>query len=143
MIAADSALFVALGHYFTGMAQIHRAALRKSESMGLKKAAPLFKKALKEVRSMRDCESRLLEIAQPIEDSAYYVRRHQVLSEDTTDFLNGLEAITTDLTEGFYPAAACTTLNTILTRLMANMESNARVEGVLSRIEVFGNTGCG
>jgi len=117
------------------MAEVHRAGLEKSECEGLKRAAPMFQKAVEQLRAVRECEGRLLALAQNIENSAYYVRRHEVLSLDTDTLLKGMEALVQDVTDGFYPARACSMLNRGMTRLMANMELNARVEGVLSRYE--------
>lgn len=140
MVRADVALFTGLGHYWAGMAQILRAELTENESDGLKDAAGTFRRALEQIKSVREHEERILSVAEPIAYSAYFVRRHQVTSEHTETLLQGLEAMTWDLADGYYPAAACSTLNPVLTRMMANFEQDARIEGVLNRAEDSGST---
>ncbi len=138
MIRADAALFDGLGYYFTGMARILRAELEDSESDGLKEAAGIFQQALEQIKIVREHEERILSVAQPIEYSAYFVRRHEVASQNTEALSQGLEAMTRDLADGYYPAMACDMLNPVLTRMVTNFEQDARVEGVLGRLEAFG-----
>jgi hypothetical protein len=83
MVNADAELFTGLGHYFAGMARILRAELEDSESDGLKEAADMFQQALEQIKVVREREGRILSVAQPIEYSAYFVRRHEVTSEYT------------------------------------------------------------
>lgn len=137
MVRADAALFTGLGHYFEGMAQIMRAELDKSESDGLKQAAPIFQRALLEFETVRSHEERILSLADPIEYSAYFVRRHGVASQNTEALRSGIEVMVQDLGDGYYPAAACGQLNRVLTRMMASFEQDARVEGILHRLETF------
>ncbi len=143
LLGADIALFNGLGAYFAGVAQIQQAELDetvsdKSEVEGFKKAARTFKQALKQIRSVQEYEDRIAKLAEPIKYSAYFVRRHQVLSEDTTALRAGLEEMVEDLSEGFYPVNACSVLNPVVARIMANIQLNARVEGIVSRIESSG-----
>lgn len=135
MIGADAALFTGLGHYWEGMAQILRAELSGNESSALKKAAPTFKRAVTELTTVRKHEERILAVAQNIEFSAYFVRRHEVASHYTQALLQGVDAIARDLADGYYPAAACVVVNRVLARLMANFEQEALIEGVLTRFE--------
>jgi hypothetical protein len=139
MVRADAALFTALGHYWTGMAQIQLAELEKNESEGLKKAAATFRQASEQIRVVREHEKRILALAEPIDYSAYFVRRHEVASHGTEAFAQGLEALVRDLADGYYPAASCVVLNRVLTRLMANFEHDAGIEGVLNRFERLGS----
>jgi hypothetical protein len=137
MVHADAALFSGLGHYFEGMARILRAELDPSEADGLKEAAPNFQRALSAFESVRRHEDRIISVADPIEYSAYFVRRHEVASENTEALRSGVEAMVRDLAEGYYPAAACGQLNPVLSRMMASFEKDARVEGILHRLEMF------
>jgi len=135
MVRADAALFTGLGHYWNGMARILRAELEDSESDGLKEAVVIIRQALEQIRIVREHEERILTTAQTIEYSAFFVRRHEVVSQYTQALFQGLEAMTQDLADGYYPAVACSMLNRVLTRLMANFEQDARIEGVLTRFE--------
>lgn len=135
MVRADVAMFTAVSHYFAGIAQIHQAKQLDKEGDGLRKAAPAFQRALEQLEMVNDSEKRLLEIAQPIEYSAYYVRRHTVARHGTEQFREGLKLMVQDLSEGYYPLKAFSALNPILARLMASWDLNARVEGVITRIE--------
>ncbi len=128
-------MFTAVSHYFAGVAEIHSNKLSGDEIDGFGKAAPLFQRALEQLAKVNECEKRLLEIAQPIEYSAYYVRRHQVARHGTEEFRRGLELMVKDLSEGYYPLKAFTLLNPVLARLMAGWDLNARVEGVITRLE--------
>ncbi len=143
MLGADIALFNGLGAYFAGVAQIQQAELEetlsdKSETEGFRKASRTFKQALKQIRSVQVYEQRIAKLAEPIKYSAYFVRRHEVLSEDTEAFRVGLEEMVRDLSEGFYPVNACSLLNPVVARIMANIHLNARVEGIVSRMEDSG-----
>jgi hypothetical protein len=135
MVHADAALFTGLGHYWSGMAQIQRAELSKDEREGLKAAATEFRLALEQVGRAREHEERILALAEPIEYSAYFVRRHSVASQATANLYQGLEELTQDVSDGYYPARACFALNRVLARMMANFEQDARIEGVLNRLE--------
>lgn len=135
MVNADAALFTALAHYFTGLAHIQRAEVADDESEGLRQAAPFIEKAHQEIQVTRECEERLLELAEPIEFSGHFVRRHEVASLDTAELTRGFESMMRDLAEGYYPAEACGVLNRVLARLMPSLEQNARIEGVLRRFE--------
>ena len=128
-------MFTAVSHYFAGVAQIHLAKQAAKESDGFRKAAPIFQRSLDQLAKVQECEKRLLKIAQPIEYSAYYVRRHEVVSHGTEEFLSGLKMMIKDLSEGFYPAKAFSVLNPLLARLMASWDLNARIEGVITRLE--------
>jgi hypothetical protein len=125
MVRADIALFNALGHYFTGIAEIHRAELADEESEGLKEAAGAFQRAVDELRTAREHEERILGQAQQIDYSAYFVRRHEVAATYTEALGRGLEEMARDLAEGFYPAAACTAVNPVVARLTANFDQDA------------------
>ena len=138
MVRADISLFTALGHYFTGIAQIQKAELAKDEAEGLKKASRAFEKAVNELGDAREREERILAAAEQIDYSAYFVRRHEVAATYTEALARGLEEIAGDLAEGFYPAAACSAVNPIVARLTANFEQDAKIEGVLNRIERMG-----
>lgn len=138
MVHADAALFIGLGHYWTGMARILRAELEDSEIDGFKEAADIIGQALEQVNIAREHEERILGVAQSVEYSAYFVRRHEVASYYTEALSQGLEEMTRDLADGYYPAAACGMLNRVLARVMANYEQDARIEGVLGRLEAFG-----
>ncbi len=135
MVRADVAMFTAVSHYFAGVAQIHLTKQSGNESDGFRNAAPVFKRALEQLAIVNDSEKRLLKIAQPIEYSAYYVRRHQVASHGTEEFRRGLKLLVKDLSEGYYPLTGFSMLNPVLARLMANWDLNARVEGVVTRLE--------
>ena len=139
MVNADAELFTGLSHYFAGMARILRAELEDNESDGLEEAADMFQHALEQIKAVREREERILSVAQPIEFSAYFVRRNEVASEYTEGLSRGLEEMTRDLGDGFYPAAACSKLNQVLTRMMANFDQDARIEGILNRFEQFGS----
>jgi hypothetical protein len=121
------------------MAEILRAELMDNESDGLKEAATTFRKALEQIDIVREHEQRIFAAAEPIEYSAYFVRRHEVASQNTEALSRGLKALTQDLAEGYYPAAACDMLNEVLTQMMANFEQDARIEGVLNRVGKFGH----
>lgn len=133
MVRADAALFTGLGHYWTGMARIQRAELEDSESDGLKEAAVIIQQALEQIKIVREHEERILTVVQSIEYSAFFVRRHEVTSQYTETLFQGLEAMERDLADGYYPAEACNMLNRVLTRMTANFEQDARIEGVLNR----------
>jgi hypothetical protein len=135
MVKADAAMFTAVSHYFAGVAQIHLTKQKENESDGFRKAAPVFRLALEQLAIVNECEKSMLEIAQPIEYSAYYVRRHEVARHGTDQFRDGLKLMVQDLSEGFYPLKAFTVLNPLLARLMASWDLNARVEGVITRLE--------
>ncbi len=135
MIEADIAMFTAVSHYFAGVAQMHLAKQGGNESDGFHKAAPVFQLAVDELAKVQECEKRMLKIAQPIEYSAYYVRRHEVASHGTEEFRSGIKLMAKDLSEGFYPVRAFSVLNPVLARLMASWDLNARVEGVVTRLE--------
>ena len=135
MIEADVAMFTAVSSYFAGVAQLHLNKQSDNESDGFRKAAPVFQGALEQLAIVNEREKRLLEIAQPIEYSAYYVRRHQVAGHGTEEFRRGLELMVKDLSEGYYPLEAFSVLNPVLARLMTGWDLNARVEGVITRLE--------
>ena len=135
MIQADVAMFTAVSQYFAGVALMHSAKQSGNESDAFRKAAPTFESALKQLDIVGAREKEMLKIAQPIEDSAYYVRRHQVASYGTEEFRRGLQLMVKDLSEGYYPVQAFSMLNPVLARLMANWDLNARVEGVVTRLE--------
>jgi hypothetical protein len=135
MVQADVAMFTAVSHYFAGVAQIHLTKQSGNESDGFRRAAPAFKLALEQLAIVGESEKRMLKIAQPIEYSAYYVRRHQVASHGTEEFRRGLKLMVKDLSQGYYPVKAFSMLNPVLARLMANWDLNARVEGVVTRLE--------
>ena len=99
----------------------------------------MFQQALEQIKVVREREGRILSVAQPIEYSAYFVRRHEVTSEYTEALSRGLEEMTRDLADGYYPAAACSMLNQVLARMMANFDQDARIEGILKRFEQFGS----
>ena len=136
MTHADVALFTGLGYFFTGMAQILRAEMQDNESDGFKEASAPVGQALQQVQTCRQHEERILEVAQSIDDSAYFVRRTEVISQSTQALSEGLAAMARDLAEGFYPAEACSMINPVLTRMVANFEQDAKIEGVLSRFAV-------
>jgi hypothetical protein len=135
MVRADAAMFTAVSHYFAGVAQMHLAKQGGNESDGFRKAAPVFQLALDQLAIVQESEKKMLKIAQPIEYSAYYVRRHDVASHGTEEFRSGLKLMVKDLAEGFYPVKAFSVLNPVLARLMASWDLNARVEGVVTRLE--------
>lgn len=139
MVGADAALFTGLGHYFAGIAEILRAELGESESAGLREAAIIFERALEQLQIVREHEDRILSVADGIEYSAYFVRRHQVASQNTEALRDGIEAMVRDLADGYYPAAACGKLNRVLSRMTASFEQDARIEGVLHRFEARGS----
>jgi hypothetical protein len=135
MVEADAAMFTAVSHYFAGVAQIHLTHQAGDESAELRKVADVFRRALDQLAKVKECEKRMLAIAQPIAYSAYYVRRHEVAGYGTEELHKGLELMIQDLSEGYYPAKAFKLLNPLLARLMASWDLNARVEGVVTRIE--------
>lgn len=142
MIRADVALFTGLGHYWTCMARILSAELEGDESDGFKKAAVIVAKAVERIKIVREHEEKILSLAQPIESSAFFVRRHEVASQLTEALLQGLEVMERDLADGFYPAEACEMLNRVLSRMTTNFEYDAQIEGVLTRFE-FGPSNLG
>lgn len=135
MIEADVAMFSAVSLYFAGVAQIHLTKRSDDERDAFRKAAPVFQRALEQLAIVNGCEERLLAIAKSIEYSAYYVRRHQVARRGTEDFRRGLELMVKDLSDGYYPLAAFSMLNPLMARLVAGWDLNARVEGVITRLE--------
>lgn len=135
MTHADIALFSALGHYWTGVARIQQAEIEDNESSGLREAAEVFRQALKQIEAVRAHEASILSIAEPIPYSAFFVRRHEVISTQTEALQESLEAMTCELAEGFYPAPASTKVNEILTKMMAHFDYDARIEGVLTRAQ--------
>lgn len=139
MVRADVELFAGLGSYWSGMARVLDAALQDDERDALRQTAGVFEEALEHLRAVRSHEERILEISQNIEYSAYFVRRHEVISHDTQAFLLGLESMAQDLREGYYPALACAELNAVHARMMANFARDARIEGVLMRFETGGS----
>jgi hypothetical protein len=139
MVRADVALFTGLGHYWAGMARILSAELEDRESDGLAEAAASITRALEQMRIVREHEERIFAVAEPIEFSAYFVRRHEVISQDTMALVRGLEEMARDLADGYYPAAACVMLNDVLSRMMDHFKQDAQIEGVLNRFERFGS----
>ena len=135
MLHADAALFAGLGHYFAGIAQIHLAELNGDESDALRSAAATFRQAYDQIQAVTGYEERILALAERIDYSAYFVRRHEVASHYTARLLQGLDQMIVDLSDGYYPAEACSQLNPVMARMMANFEQDARVEGVLTRLE--------
>ena len=135
LVGADVALFTALGHYWTGMARVQRAELEHRESDGLKEAAVIFRQALDEMKIVRFHEKSILTIAPQIQYSAFFVRRHEVISYQSETFTQGLEAMTRELSDGYYPAPACSKVNQVLTQMMAHFEHDALIEGVLTRFQ--------
>jgi hypothetical protein len=128
-------MFTAVTHYFAGVVHMHLAKQASDESAEFLKATDEFRRAAEQIVRVQECEKRMLAIAQPIACSAYYVRRHQVAGHGTEEFRLGLELMVEDLSEGFYPAKGFTVLNPLLARLMACWDLNARVEGVVTRLE--------
>jgi hypothetical protein len=94
-----------------------------------------FRAALEQIATVRAHETRILSIADPVPFSAFFVRRHEVISAQTEAFQKGLHAMAHELTDGYYPAPACTKVNQILTQMMAHFDYDARIEGVLTRFE--------
>jgi hypothetical protein len=135
MVRADMELFAALGSYWAGMAQVLGAELNDDESDAFRQAVGPFQEALERLRTVKSHEERILDVAQRIEYSAYFVRRHEVIAQDTDAFVLGLESMVQDLGEGYYPASACAELNAVLARMMGNFARDARIEGVLARVE--------
>ena len=135
MIQADVAMFTAVSQYFAGVAQLHLTKQSANESDGFREAAPTFQLALDQLLIVAECEKRMLEIADPIEYSAYYVRRHEVARQGTRQFHDGLKLMIHDLAEGYYPLRGFTLLNPVMARLVAGWDLNARVEGVITRLE--------
>lgn len=135
LVQADVALFTALGHYWTAMGRIHQAELEEQESLGLKEAGVMLEAAIDQLKRVRRHEEKILEAAQPIEYSAYFVRRHEVLMYQTESLYQGIEAMGLELADGFYPAPACSQVNQVLTQMMAHFELDARIEGVIVRFE--------
>ena len=117
------------------MAQLHSAKQSNNESDGFRRTAPLFQQALEQLAIVNERETRLLRLAQPIEYSAYFVRCHEVARRGTEEFRRGLELMVKDLSDGYYPLEGFSILNPVLARLMAGWDLNARVEGVITRIE--------
>jgi hypothetical protein len=58
-----------------------------------------------------------------------------VISGQTEALQGALEAMTRELTDGYYPAPACGKVNQILTQMMAHFDYDARIEGVLTRFQ--------
>ena len=81
------------------------------------------------------------EIASEIDYSAYFTRRHEVISSDTASFVDAVELLVADVRDGFYPARGCEELNVIVERLMSNFARDARIEGVLTRFEIESQRG--
>jgi hypothetical protein len=132
MIRADVALFDGLGHYFQGIVAIISAQSGKDKAGEYRKAANHFKKALSQLDAARSAEKKILELAWPIKQSDFFVRRHEVASEDTEQLRAGTAEVVEELSRGRYPEAACAKLNPLMTRMMAGFERNARIEGVLN-----------
>ena len=135
MVAADAALFTALSHYWMAIARIQRAELEPDEKHGFKEAAGMIQKAHGQTQIVLTHEKEIFSLAKNIPSNAYFMRRHQVISETTDAFDKALSMMAHDLHDGFYPAAACTTLNAVITRMMANIELNSQIEGVLTRVQ--------
>lgn len=135
MVRADVELFAALGSYWAGMAQVLGAELSDDESDAFRQAAGPFQEALERLRTVKSHEERIFDVAQHIEYSAYFVRRHEVITQDTDALLLSLESMVQDLREGYYPAPACAESNAVLARMMGNFARDAHIEGVLARVE--------
>lgn len=114
---------------------MHLAKQAIDERAGFRKAAPVFQLAVDQLEVVQKHERQMLKIAQPIEYSAYYVRRHKVASYGTEELRRGLKLMVKDLSEGYYPVKAFSLLNPALARLMTHWDLNARVEGVVTRLE--------
>jgi hypothetical protein len=138
MVNADIALFTALGHYWMGIARIQRAETESKENVGLKESAVFFHQALEQLESVRSHEARILAIAQPVPYSAFFVRRHEVISVQTEALQVGLKAMARELVDGYYPAPASGRVNRILTTMMAHFDYDSRIEGVITRFEFRG-----
>src|SRR5947209_3128564 len=99
MIRADAALFSGLGHYFQGLAALVAAQSVKDPASGYKQAAPHFKKALEQLEVARTAEKKILELAKPIKHSDFFVRRHEVASEDTVQLRAGTVEMAQELSK--------------------------------------------
>ena len=141
MVRADVELFRALSTYWAGMAAILDAGRADDESEALKNCVAPFEQMIVHLRTVREHEQRIFEIAADIEFSAYFTRRHEVISNDTASFLDAAELLAADVREGFYPARGCEELNVIVERLMSNFARDARIEGVLTRFETESHKG--
>ncbi|HEY2223252.1 hypothetical protein [Actinomycetospora sp.] len=118
------------------MADILDAGQADDESEALKTCVAPFDQVLVHLRSVREHEQRIFEITTDIEFSAYFSRRHEVISNDTAAFVDAVELLAADVRDGFYPAKGCEELNVIVERLMSNFARDARIEGVLTRFEI-------
>jgi hypothetical protein len=136
MVRADVELFRGLSAYWSGMADILDAGQADDESEALKTCVAPFDQVLVHLRSVREHEQRIFEITTDIEFSAYFSRRHEVISNDTAAFVDAVELLAADVRDGFYPAKGCEELNVIVERLMSNFARDARIEGVLTRFEI-------
>jgi hypothetical protein len=141
MVRADVELFRGLSAYWSGMAAILDAGQADDESEALRTCLGPFDQVLTHLRRVREHEHRIFEIAAAIDDSAYFTRRHEVISNDTASFVEAVEVLSGDLREGFYPARGCEELNVIVERLMSNFARDARIEGVLTRFEIESQRG--
>ena len=135
MVAADNHLFEGLSSYFLGLSKLSLAQLAPDEPAALRDMSSIFESACTSLRAVCELETELLIIAQGIDYSAYFSRRHEVASALTAEVLRGLEMMAQDTSDGYHPAKACTVMNVAMTQLMASIEQNARIERVLTRFE--------
>jgi len=141
MVRADVELFRGLSAYWSGMADVLDAGRADDEPEALKTCVAPFEQVLVHLRAVRDHERRIFDLTADIEFSAYFTRRHEVISNDTTAFVEAVELLVSDVRDGFYPARGCEELNVIVERLMSNFARDARIEGVLTRFEIESQKG--
>jgi hypothetical protein len=137
MVQADVAMFTALSHYFAGIAQMQRVEVADDRSSAIRVAAGEFESTLEQLEKIGEHETQIRALADPIDFNAFFMRRHQVASLDTLELRDAVTELLVDTRDGFYPASGFGQLNRIIARIMANMEQNARIEGVISKFENF------
>jgi hypothetical protein len=92
MVRADVELFRGLSAYWSGMAAILDAGQADDESEALKTCVAPFEQVLVHLRTVRGHEQRIFEITADIEFSAYFTRRHEVITNDTAAFVHAVGA---------------------------------------------------
>ena len=60
------------------------------------------------------------------------------LARDTRELRESVAELLGDMNDGYYPSSGFGRISRSITRLMANVELNARVEGVISKHEDIG-----
>jgi hypothetical protein len=125
MVRADVELSRAVSAYWSGMAALLEAGAADDESQALTHCVGPFEQVLDHLRTVREHEQRIVEITSEIDDSAYFTRRHEVISNETASFVDAVELLVGDVRDGLYPARGGEELNVVVERLMSSFARRA------------------